>query len=462
MVNLAPPPAVTADLLARYDRPGPRYTSYPTAPLMSPAVDAGTYATHLSAASAPALAGVPLSVYVHLPFCEHRCSFCACHAIQPRSPEAARPYLDRVRAEIEMVAGRLGDRRRVSQYHWGGGTPTYFAPTELRSLQRTFDACFERIDGAECSVETDPRVTTEAHVAELAALGFNRISIGVQDLDAGVQDAIGRHQTEEQVHALVDASRRHGFASVNLDLVYGLPGQTLETFDATLQGVVALAPDRLAVFSFAHLPDDRANQRRIDTAAIPPNAEKLEMFANAVGVLGRAGYEWVGMDHFARPTDDLVVARAERRLHRNFMGYTTARAPDLVGFGASAIGDVAGGYFQNHKLLRDYYAAVDAGLPATARGYVRSGDDDVRRFVIMSLMCNRGVDWGEVATRFDVAPLEVFAAELEALGREGTAELVAASPDGLALTDLGAMFPRNVARVFDRHDPASPTLGNGR
>lgn len=456
MVNLAPTPAVTADLLARYDRPGPRYTSYPTAPLMTPAVDAGVYADHLAAAADPALADVPLSVYVHLPFCEHRCTFCACHAIQPRSHDAARPYLDRVRAEIEMVAERLGDRHKVSQYHWGGGTPTYFAPDELRRLQETFDGCFERIGGAECSIEADPRVTTDAHVAALAALGFNRISIGVQDLDADVQDAIGRHQTVEQVHALVDASRRHGFASINLDLVYGLPGQTLASFRETLDGVVALGPERLAVFSFAHLPDDRANQRRIDAGAIPARGDKLEMFADAVSVLGDAGYEWIGMDHFARPDDDLVVARAEGRLHRNFMGYTTARAPDLVGFGASAIGDVAGGYFQNHKLLRDYYAAIDAGLPATARGYIRKGEDDVRRFVIMSLMCNRGVRWTDVTARFEVDPQALFAAELDTLAEDGTAELAVVSADGIALTDLGAMFPRNVAMAFDRYLPPTP------
>lgn len=457
--NLTSSPEVSADLLARYDRPGPRYTSYPTALALTEDIGAATYAEHLAAAADASLAAEPLSVYVHMPFCEHRCSFCACHAIEPRSHEATLPYLDDLCAEIEMVAAALGDRRSVAQYHWGGGTPTYYSPDELRRLQRSFDRHFSRVPGAEWSVEADPRVTTEAHVEALVEMGFNRISIGVQDLDAGVQAAIGRHQTEAQTHALVDAARRHGFASINLDLVYGLPGQDMTTFRSTLARTVALGPDRLAVFSFAHLPGDRPNQRRIETAAVPVPRAKLEMFAEAVTFLTSAGYVWIGMDHFARPDDELVTAQAEGRLHRNFMGYTIARADDLVGLGASAIGDVAGGYFQNHKHLRAYHGAIDAGEPATAKGYVRTRDDDVRRYVITSLMCNRGVRWAEVAARFGVDPHAYFASELETLGSGDLADLVSTGPDAVELTELGALFPRTVAMAFDPGVPPRPTLG---
>lgn len=436
-------------LLARHDRPGPRYTSYPTAVEFDPAVGPRDYSERIRHAAGRA--DEPFSLYVHLPFCESRCTFCACHAVVPRDADAAAAYLDAVIVEIGLLAAGLGDRRSLAQCHWGGGTPTWFGPSDLGRLIDAIDSHFVRPAGSETSIEVDPRVTTDAQLELLAGRGFTRISLGVQDLDAGVQAAIGRHQTVEQTVSLMDTARRLGFESVNVDLVYGLPRQTRDTFHESLAAIAALRPDRLAVYSFAHVPSIKPHQRGLE-GDLPERDSKLAMFADAIDTLGGAGYVWIGMDHFALPGDDLVTAQRDGRLHRNFMGFTVSRADDLVGVGASAIGDVAGAYVQNHKRLRPYRDALEAGTYPVERGYLRSRDDEIRRHVIGEILCNRAVAWDDVSRRFGIEPREYFASALAAISADADlGELVAASASGLALTQTGRLFPRNVAMAFDAY-----------
>lgn len=438
--------------LARHDRPGPRYTSYPTAVEFDAAVGPQEYVARLrAAASRP---DQPLSLYVHLPFCESRCTFCACHAIVPRDAAAAAGYLDAVLAELDLLAGELGERRVLAQCHWGGGTPTWYGPADLARLIDAIDGHFVRPDSSETSIEVDPRITTDAQLELLASRGFSRISLGVQDVDAGVQAAIGRNQTPEQTVMMMDTARRLGFGSVNVDLVYGLPQQTPDTFHGSLTTIAAMRPDRLAVYSFAHVPSIKPHQRGLGEH-LPAHDAKLEMLADAIETLGAAGYEWVGMDHFALPDDELVTAQRDGRLHRNFMGFTVSRADDLVGVGASAIGDVGGAYVQNHKRLRTYRDTVAAGTFPAERGYLRSRDDDIRRHVIGEILCNRAVSWDDVASRFGIEPREYFASALAAIAEDpDLEELATVSTDGLTLTETGRYFPRNVAMAFDAYRDA--------
>jgi oxygen-independent coproporphyrinogen III oxidase len=445
---------VTPDLLERHDRPGPRYTSYPTAVEFHAGVGPTEYAARLAEASArPA---DPLSLYVHLPFCEARCSFCACHVVVTRHPEVAEAYLGRVVAEAAAVAERLAGRRRLVQYHWGGGTPTHHPPEALAALHRAILGHFELDAEAEVAIEVDPRVTTVAHLETLAELGFNRLSLGVQDLDERVQELIGRHQTAEQTEALYRQARSLGFGSINLDLIYGLPGQGVEGLAATLAEVVRMRPDRLAVYSFAWVPWMRPHQRRMEDQPLPDRATKFALLALLVETLTAAGYRQVGMDHFALPDDELARAAEEGTLTRNFMGYTTKRGTEVVALGTSGISDVAGAYVQNHRRLASYYEAVDQGDLPVERGYVLTADDRLRRHVITEIMCNGAVFASDVVERFGVDFAEVFTrelAELTAVGGlvdEGMARVDAA---GVLATELGRLFVRRLAAVFDDHAP---------
>jgi oxygen-independent coproporphyrinogen-3 oxidase len=440
---------VTADLLRRYDRAGPRYTSYPTAAEFHAGVTAKLYAERL--AEADALGDSPLSVYMHLPFCEHRCLFCGCHVIITPHKEKARPYLDLLRREIDLVGPRLGRRRCVSQLHLGGGTPTYFGPRELRGLLEHLFGYFRPIDGAELAVEVDPRVTTDEHVAELAELGFNRISLGVQDFTLAVQRAVERVQSVEQTARVIQHARRRGYRGVNVDLIYGLPLQTPETFERTVERVIELGVDRAAVYSFAWVPQGRGHQTRIDTARLPSAETKLGLFALARERFLAAGYEPIGMDHFARPDDELARARREHRLRRNFQGYTVIPAEDVIGLGISAIGDVRGAYVQNLKKLSTYGKAIGDGRLPTARGVVRSPDDEVRRSVIHELMCNFRVDMDSIERRHGLDFRQYFAAELVRLGEHEDQGLVVVQPTSLAATPVGELFVRNLAMCFDRY-----------
>lgn len=441
-----------AELIERYDRPGPRYTSYPTAVEFHPGFGSDEYRARLAAAAAAP--DRPLSLYVHLPFCESRCAYCGCAVVATRKREVAAIYLTYLERELAMLAAALGRRRHVVQYHWGGGTPTYLSPEQIARLDGVVQRHFEIDPDAERAIEIDPRVTSRAQIALLRRLGFNRLSFGVQDFAPAVQDAIQRHQTEAETHDLYWAAREAGFASINFDLVYGLPRQTVRSFAHTLARVVAMRPDRIAVYSYAHVPWLRPNQKAIDPLDLPRAEVKRQLLGSAIEAFTVAGYESIGMDHFALPGDDLAAAARERRLHRNFMGYTTRSAPDSVAVGASAIGEVGGAFAQNHKSLARYYEAIDGGRFPIERGYALTGDDQLRAFVIAELMCNFQLDRADVRERFGVEMDDYFAKELETLAGPGgpvSDGLLEIQPAGLRVTARGRLFVRNVCMAFDRY-----------
>ncbi|MCB9788568.1 MAG: oxygen-independent coproporphyrinogen III oxidase [Deltaproteobacteria bacterium] len=442
--------AVTAELLRRYDRAGPRYTSYPTAVEFGPGVDADVYAERLR--QADALGDAPLSLYLHLPFCQNRCLFCGCHVIITPHMHVARPYLDLVRQELALLARHLPNRRRISQLHLGGGTPTYFPAADLSALVGDILQVFEPTDGAELAVEVDPRVTTDGHIDALADLGFNRISLGVQDLAPEVQRAIDRVQSLEDTARIIERARARGFGGVNVDLIYGLPQQTPEGFERTVESVLALGPDRSAIYNFAYVPDQhRGHQRRIEPDDLPPAELKLELFALARERFLEAGYEPIGMDHFARQDDELARARREGRLRRNFQGYTVIPAEDSLGLGISAIGDVRDAYVQNEKKLSTYAEALQAGRLPVARGVVRTADDRLRRDVIEALMCNARVDMAAIETAHGVDFHVALGPELDRLREHEAAGMVHVGDDTIEATPTGELFIRNLAMCFDAY-----------
>ena len=440
---------VTAELLARYDRPGPRYTSYPTAIEFNEGLTAADYAVRL--AEADALGDAPLSLYVHLPFCEERCLFCGCHVIVTRHRDAAMPYLDLLQREVELVAARLPHRRGFAQLHLGGGTPTYFTPAELTGFLQHLLRHFHPLPGAELAVEADPRVTTAAHIDALADLGFNRISLGVQDLTPAVQEAINRIQSLEQTASLIARARARGFRGINVDLIYGLPLQTPESFERTVDAIVGLGVDRAAVYSFAFVPWVRGHQKRIETSQLPDPGTKVALFAIAREKFLNAGYEPIGMDHFARPDDELARAKREGRLRRNFQGYAVIPGDDVIGLGISAIGDVRGAYVQNEKKLSVYGDRIHAGELPVARGVARSADDDVRRTVIHELMCNFRIDCDAISQRYGIAFGTYFADDLALLAEYAGEGLVRITPNRIEATPVGELFVRNLAMCFDRY-----------
>lgn len=438
--------------LRRYDRPGPRYTSYPTAVEFNDRFDDAAYRERLAAAADQR--DEPLSLYAHLPFCEARCTYCGCMVIITQKREVAVRYLDYLERELEMLAAALGRRRRVVQHHWGGGTPTYLSLEQIVRLDAAVQRHFDLDPDAERAIEIDPRVTTREQITLLRRLGFNRLSMGVQDFTPEVQEAINRRQTESLTRDLFKFARDTGFDSINVDLIYGLPRQTVATFEQTLASVVDMRPNRIAVYSYAHVPWLRPHQKAIDRAELPDASLKIDLFGAAIATFTSGGYEQIGMDHFALPGDELAVAARERRLHRNFMGYTTRPARDMVGVGVSAIGDVDGAFAQNEKKLPRYYHAIDAGRFPIERGYLLSKDDAVRRYVITQLMCNFHVDPAAVQKRFGVDFDAYFAAELESLTAPGgpvSDGFLHIGEDGLTVTPDGRLFVRTVCMEFDRY-----------
>ena len=443
------PPAVPAELLARYDSVGPRYTSYPTAVDFHAGYGEAEYRGSLAAANR--LGTAPLSVYTHIPFCIERCWFCGCHTYATHRHEVVGPYLEHVRVEMERVAALLPDRRRVAQYHLGGGTPTYLTPEELVGLVAAFERHFQFLPDAERAIEVDPRVTTAAHVEALAGVGFNRISMGVQDFDPDVQRAIGREQPRETTIALVEQARRHGFAGVNLDLIYGLPRQTRDSFRRTVAETIALRPDRVAVYSFAYLPSQRGHQRQIDTPAMPGRDDKLALLCIAREDFQSAGYQAIGMDHFALPDDELAVAQRQGRLQRNFMGYTVMAGTDMIGFGVSAIGDVRGALVQDEKKLVHYYRMLDEGRLPVARGYQRTADDEIRRQVIHDLMCNFVVNRKAVEAKHAIRFGDYLRDSLDKLAPFVADGMCQIDEEAVRAIGLGQVFVRNLAMCFDAH-----------
>ena len=440
--------AITVDLLSRYDKPGPRYTSYPTAVEFHEGVTTRDYLECL--ANANALGSAPLSLYMHLPFCEERCLFCGCHTIITKHKDVAAPYLGLIGREIELLAERLPDRRQFAQLHLGGGTPTYYTPEQLRGLIGGLMKHFSPLPGAELAFEADPRVTSSEHLDALADLGFNRVSFGVQDLTREVQEAINRVQSREQTARLVDHARARGYRGINVDLIYGLPLQTPESFERTVDSVIALNPDRAAVYSFAFVPWVKGSQKKIEQEQLPAAGVKVQLFAIARERFLAAGYEPIGMDHFARPDDDLAIARREGKLRRNFQGYAVIPGDDVMGLGISAIGDVRGSYVQNEKKLSTYEEEITAGRLPVFRGVRRSADDELRRTVIHELMCNFRIDTRAIERQFGIEFATYFADDLALLVPHEGEGMVRVSAERIEATPVGELFVRNLAMCFDR------------
>jgi oxygen-independent coproporphyrinogen III oxidase len=441
-----------ADLLARYDRPGPRYTSYPTAVEFHEGFTPERYVEKLQeAASHP---DEPLSVYVHLPFCRERCSFCGCNVIITQKPGVAKAYIEDLEREVALVAGKLGKRTRLVQYHWGGGTPTFLSLEEIERVWRAFADRFTFEPGAEIAIEVDPRVTTHRQAELLKRLGFNRISMGVQDFDADVQEAVNRYQTFQQTKDLHEHLRGLGVESINFDFIYGLPHQTPESFRKTIQLALELRPDRVAVYSYAFVPWIKAHQKAIHLEDLPPREVKLELFGIAHELFTADGYQQIGMDHFALEGDSLARAARDHTLHRNFMGYTTHPAKDSVGFGVSAIGDLGGAFAQNTKKLNRYKDALDQRTPPIERGFERSKDDEIRRDVIQSLMCNFHLDIRAIEGAYGIDFASYFADSLRRIDEGPAAHgFVTRTPDSIEVTGTGRLFVRNVCMEFDAYLP---------
>jgi oxygen-independent coproporphyrinogen III oxidase len=440
-------------LLRLLDSPAPRYTSYPTADRFVEAFGADEQRAALRARAEGARAGslAPLSLYVHLPFCESVCYYCACNKVVTRDHGRATDYLAALEAETLLTVAELGHGQPVSQLHLGGGTPTFLSDAELARLLAGLKRAFRIVPGAEMSIEVDPRTVTPERVATLAGLGFNRLSLGVQDFDPEVQRAVHRAQSPESVRELLRAARAAGFESVNVDLICGLPRQTAASFERTTAQVAALRPDRIALYAYAHLPERFKPQRRIAPAELPAPAERLAMLGAAISGFVGHGYATIGMDHFALPGDALAAARRQGRLHRNFQGYSTQPDCDLVALGVSAIGRMGATYSQNAKTLPEYYDVLRQGRLPTARGLALTRDDLVRRSVIMALMCQGRVDFLAIGQAHLVDARSYFAAELRALEPLAEGGLVTVQPEGIELTPQGWYFVRGIALVFDRH-----------
>jgi oxygen-independent coproporphyrinogen-3 oxidase len=440
------------ELLVRYNRPGPRYTSYPTAVEFHAGVDSDAYVRSLAAADAHA--DEPLSIYVHLPFCEERCTYCGCFIVVTKHRQTADVYLEYLEREIDLLAAHLPHRRRISQLHWGGGTPTYYQAAPLQRLFERMARSFSFVPDAECGVEIDPRVTSTEHLTTLRAVGFSRVSMGVQDFAPEVQAAVNRIQSYEQTRTLVDHARAVGFKSINIDLIYGLPYQTADGFQRTLDQVLTMRPERVAVYSFAFVPWMKAHMKHLPEDSLPDPTLKIRLLTLAEQAFLGAGYVQIGMDHFALPDDELSKALDRHTLHRNFMGYTVQSSRDMVSLGVSAIGDVQGTFFQNTKKLNEYYEAVDAGRFPIERGYTLDDDDRLRRYVITQLMCNGHLDISEVEGRFGVHFADYFADALaELTGSESPVAdgLVRVDGQAIAVTARGRLFVRNICMPFDRY-----------
>jgi oxygen-independent coproporphyrinogen-3 oxidase len=447
------PAAPSEALLRRIQGPGPRYTSYPTADRFGEDFGAAQLEAALAARRAQAEAGTctPLSVYVHVPFCESLCWYCGCNKVVTRHHERAAPYLDALELEMALVTDQLGACRPVAQLHLGGGTPTFLSDAELARLMGSLRRSFFLEPQAEVSIEVDPRTVDAARLRHLRALGFNRLSLGVQDFDPEVQRAVHREQPREQVEALMQAARELGFASINVDLIYGLPRQTPATFDTTLAQVGALRPDRIALYAYAHLPERFKAQRRIHAEELPDGAQRVAMLGRAMAAFGEQGYDYIGMDHFALPGDALAVARREGRLHRNFQGYSTQADCDLVGLGVSAIGRIGDSFYQNDKTLPGYIDALSHDRLPVVRGIVLAADDRVRRDVIMALMCHGRLDFAAIAASHGLDPRVAFHDELARLRPLAAEGLVELHDDAVVVTASGWYVVRAIAMVFDRY-----------
>jgi oxygen-independent coproporphyrinogen-3 oxidase len=436
-------------LIRKYDVSGPRYTSYPTADRFVEAFGETQLTQWLARRNIGGFSQ-PLSLYVHLPFCENVCYYCACTKVVTRDRGRSAKYINYLEKELALLAPHLGESRSLAALHWGGGTPNFLSRAEMSALVRAVDATFERGAKSECSIEIDPRGVERGLMAFLAGLGFNRVSIGVQDFDPAVQRAVHRVQSVEATRAVMEEARASGFRSVNLDLIYGLPKQTLDSFNRTLDQVLALGPDRIALYSYAHLPKLFMPQRRIAEADLPSPEAKLQLMTLAIGRLTRAGYLYIGMDHFARADDELAVAQTLGQLARGFQGYST-HGGDLIGLGMSAIGQIGPTYYQDQKDLERYYAALDEGRLPVARGLELGADDLVRRAVIHALMCQFRVSIEAIELAHLIDFPRYFAGEMHVLRKLAEDGLVELGPEWIVVTPKGRLLVRSICMVFDRY-----------
>lgn len=448
------------ELIRRYDRSGPRYTSYPTAVKFDEAFAESAYRAMAEKTNEQSRALVeqgerptPLSLYFHIPFCDTVCFYCGCNKIATKDRSKSQPYLDRVYKELAMQSALFDDNRVVDQLHWGGGTPTFISHDQMRELMATTRQHFQLHDDdtGEYSIEIDPREVTVESVALLREIGFNRMSLGVQDFDARVQKSVNRIQSEEQTFATLNAAKAEGFKSVSIDLIYGLPHQSVESFATTVDKIIEASPDRLSVFNYAHLPEMFKPQRRINEDELPSPQEKLDILQDTNERLAKAGYVYIGMDHFAKPDDELAVAQREQTLYRNFQGYSTHADCDLIGLGVTSIGKVGNSFSQNYKTLDEYYEKIDAGQLAVYRGLKLDDDDVLRSEVITRLICNFSLRFADIEEKFDINFADYFELELKELQTMAEDGLLTMSEGVVDVAPAGRLLIRNVCMVFDKY-----------
>jgi len=448
------------DLINRYDRPGPRYTSYPPATEFHDGITEIDYRDWARQSNEEPIPK-PLSLYFHIPFCSSICYYCACNKVITKRKERAELYLQDLYREIEIQASLFDTDREVRQLHWGGGTPGFLSHDQTQQLMDNIKRHFSLKSGVgnEYSIELDPRVIEKGGIAHLRQIGFNRISIGVQDLDKKVQKAVNRIQSLEVTRAIIDDARRHGFRSINIDLIYGLPHQTLQSFAKTLDSIIQLSPDRIAVYNYAHLPHRFPPQRRIALEDLPDASEKLDILHSAIDKLSDAGYEYIGMDHFARPEDELAIAQRKRDLHRNFQGYAAHAQCDSIGFGVSAISQVSDNFSQNTTSLDDYHESLEQSRLPIVRGYYSSQDDLLRREIIQQLVCHFRLDIRAIEKTWGIDFKTRFAEELANLAGMEKDGLVELGDDGISVLRPGRLLVRNICMVFDYYQKQPNSKG---
>lgn len=439
-------------LIEKYSTQGPRYTSYPTAVQFTENLNGERFSQLVRESNRH---GKDLSLYAHIPFCDTACYYCACNKIITQKRELTTPYLDHIEREMDSVAAQIDRHRRVVQLHWGGGTPTFLALEEQWRLINMFrdKFTFANDDEGEFSIEIDPRTVTAKSIEQLRQMGFNRLSFGIQDFDAQVQVAVNRVQSENETRLAIEEGRRQGFHSISVDLIYGLPLQTTRTFERTLDKIIELSPDRIAVFNYAHLPHIFKIQKKLKHHILPVSQEKLNLLELSIRKLMDAGYVFIGLDHFAKPEDSLVKHQIEGTLYRNFQGYSTFSDCDLFGFGVSSISQVGDSYSQNTKKNKDYYARIDAGEFPTVRGVELTEDDRIRRKVITEIMCNMKLDWTTISTQFKIDAPHYFADEIQRLLPLHEDGLLALNTTGFTVSAPGRLLIRNIAMIFDAYLP---------
>jgi oxygen-independent coproporphyrinogen-3 oxidase len=442
--------SIDLSLLKKYDRPGPRYTSYPTAPLFKSTFTAEDFRREIIATNPPD-STADLSLYLHFPFCDTLCYFCGCTMLVTRDRSRIEEYNRYLKREVDLLAPLLAPERRVVQLHWGGGTPTHLSPDQIRDVGDHLRRSFSIDPGAEISVEIDPRELRRDHLVALRECGFSRMSMGVQDFNERVQRAVNRLQPEAMTSEVYTWARELGFHSINLDLIYGLPFQTPASFEETVRKVLEYRPDRIAVFNYAHVPWLKAHQKLILPEDLPAAEQKLEILKMTIELLSDNGYDYIGMDHFARPDDELAVAQREKTLYRNFQGYSTKSGADLYGIGMSSISHFQTTYAQNIKKLPEYYQALERGSFATHVGYRMTEDDTLRKHVILRLMCDLELDTTDVEQRFGISFEQYFASSLEALTEFQDDGLVEVSSGKIRIVGAGRLLLRNIAMCFDAY-----------